>query len=70
MALPDAKVPSAQPTHKLKTLFDGESLFLLVAPAKGRWWCLKYRPGGNEKLLGFGTYPQVSLGEARAKRGL
>lgn len=31
------------------------------------WWRLKYRFGGKEKLLSLGTYPTVSLSEARNK---
>ena len=40
----------------------------MVAPNGGRWWRLKYRFGGKEKLLSRGTYPDVSLKDARAKR--
>ncbi|MCJ7603795.1 MAG: tyrosine-type recombinase/integrase [Desulfobulbaceae bacterium] len=34
----------------------------------GKWWRFKYRFGGKEKLLSLGTYPQVSLKDAREKR--
>ncbi|ABK98935.1 tyrosine-type recombinase/integrase [Pelobacter propionicus] len=37
-------------------------------PAGGKWWRFKYRFGGKEKLLSFGTYPDISLAEAQAKR--
>ena len=40
----------------------------MVAPAGGKWWRLKYRFGGKEKLLSLGTYPDVSLKDAREKR--
>ena len=39
-----------------------------VSPAGGKWWRLKYRFGGKEKRLSFGTYPDVGLKAARAKR--
>ena len=45
-----------------------EGLFLLVTPTGGKLWRLKYRFGGTEKLLAIGTYPQISLAEARQKR--
>ena len=34
----------------------------------GKWWRLKYRFEGKERLLSLGTYPEVSLLEAREKR--
>lgn len=49
-------------------MFDGGGLFLYIAPTGGKWWRLKYRFGGKEKLLSFGTYPKVSLSGAREKR--
>jgi hypothetical protein len=32
------------------------------------WWRLKYRFAGKERCLSLGTYPQVSLKEARIRR--
>lgn len=34
----------------------------------GKLWRLKYRVDGREKKLGIGTYPEVSLAEARKRR--
>jgi hypothetical protein len=42
--------------------------YLQVATTGGKRWRLKYRFGGKEKVLSLGTYPDVSLSEARAKR--
>ncbi|WP_338670189.1 Arm DNA-binding domain-containing protein [Pseudodesulfovibrio methanolicus] len=39
-----------------------------VSSRGGKWWRLKYRFGGKEKRLSLGTYPDVSLSEARDKR--
>lgn len=47
---------------------DEKGLFLLVAPSGGKWWRLKYRFGGKEKLLALGVYPDVSLKDARERR--
>jgi integrase len=47
--------------------FDGGGLYLHVLPS-GRYWRMKYRIHGREKLLAFGVYPQVSLAEARERR--
>ncbi|CAK9884222.1 MAG: Prophage integrase IntS [Candidatus Erwinia impunctatus] len=49
-------------------LSDGGGLFLLVNPNGARYWRLKYRFGGKEKLLALGVYPAVSLSDARSKR--
>ena len=68
MALTDIQVRTAKPQAKDYKLTDGEGLFLLVAISGGKRWRLKYRFGGKEKLLALGTYPDVSLLEARNKR--
>lgn len=47
---------------------DGEGLYLQVTPSGGRYWRMKYRFGGKEKLLAFGVYPVVGIKEAREKR--
>jgi integrase len=68
MALSDTKARNAKPGDKPIKLFDGDGLFLLIAPAGGKWWRFKYRFGGKEKLLSLGTYPEVSLAQARERR--
>lgn len=50
-------------------LFDGNGLYLEVAPAGGKWWRLKYRHGGKEKRLSLGVYPQTPLATPRDKTG-
>ena len=68
MPLTDIAVKSANPKESQYKLFDGGGLFLLIAPSGGKWWRLKYRFGGREKLLSLGTYPLVSLKDARERR--
>lgn len=68
MALTDARVRTAKPTEKQIKLYDTDGLFLIVSPAGGKWWRFKYRFGGKEKLLSFGTYPEKSLLDARQER--
>jgi integrase len=48
--------------------FDGGGLYLEVTAAGGRYWRMKYRYGGKEKRLAFGTYPEVTLKEARERK--
>lgn len=66
--LTDTAVKAAKPQAKPYKLSDERGLFLLVTPAGGKWWRLKYRVGGKEKLLSLGTYPDVGLKEARTRR--
>ncbi|WP_233831765.1 tyrosine-type recombinase/integrase [Paraburkholderia sp. ZP32-5] len=68
MPLTDAAIRNTKPTDKAQKLFDGGGLFLLVTPAGRRYWRLKYRIAGKEKLLALGVYPDVSLAAARKKR--
>lgn len=68
MALTDTAIRNAKRSEKSLKLFDGGGLYLLVHSNGGRWWRLKYRHGGKEKLLSLGTYPEVGLKDARAKR--
>jgi hypothetical protein len=68
MSPSDTAIRNAKPGVKPVRLFDGGGLYLEVAPSGGKWWRLKYRCGGKEKSLSFGTYPDVSLKTARARR--
>ena len=66
--LTDMKVKTAKPKVKQYTLSDGKGLHLLVLPAGGKYWHFRSKVGGKEKRLSFGTYPEVSLSEAREER--
>jgi integrase len=68
MPLTDKAIKNAKPGDKPIKLFDGGGMFLLVTPAGQRYWRLKYRVHGKEKLLALGVYPDVSLAVARRKR--
>jgi integrase len=51
-----------------QTLSDAGGLYLELAASGGKWWRLAYRVGGKRKLLSLGTYPAVSLADARDRR--
>jgi len=70
MPLTDTAIRNTRPAEKPLKLFDAGGLFLLVQPAGGKWWRFKYRFEGKEKLLSLGTYPDISLRNARDKRDL
>ncbi|MFT3905791.1 MAG: tyrosine-type recombinase/integrase [Steroidobacteraceae bacterium] len=65
--LTEVALRAAKPREKAYKLFDGKGLYLLVSPNGSRGWRVKYRFAGREKLLSLGTYPEVSLKEARAR---
>ena len=64
-AIRKAKLPTGA---KRERLFDGGGLYLELAPNGGKWWRWKYRCAGKEKRIGFGTYPETTLADAREKR--
>lgn len=68
MPLTDTAIKNAKASDKPRRLFDANGLYLEVAPSGGKWWRYKYRFAGKEKRLSLGTYPEVSLKEARDRR--
>jgi integrase len=68
MPISNLAIKSAKPSAKPIKLFDGRGLFLLIHPKGGKWWRLKYFFNGKEKLISLGTYPEISLLEARLRR--
>lgn len=66
--LTDAKIRALKPSEKPVKFYDGNGLYLIVHPNGGRWWRLRFRHGGREKLLSLGVYPMVSLKGARRRR--
>jgi integrase len=66
--LTDIKIKKAKPKDKPVTLFDGGGLFLLITPTGGKLWRFKYRHDGKQKLLAFGSYPEITLQDARQRR--
>lgn len=70
MPLTDAAIKNAKPREDGKhlKLTDGQGLSLWIMPTGAKYWRLKYRINGKEKLLALGVYPEVSLKEARLKR--
>ena len=68
MALTDIALrKQSQPKEKPYKIADKDGLFLLVTPSGGKYWRLKYRYAGKEKLLSLGVYPEVGLGKARER---
>lgn len=66
--LKDIECKNFEPQEKPYKKADSGGLYLLVKPGGGKYWRLKYRYGGKEKLAALGVYPKLSLKEARKKR--
>ncbi|MDD2686793.1 MAG: integrase arm-type DNA-binding domain-containing protein [Gallionella sp.] len=66
--LTEMAIKKAKPEAKAYKMADGGGMYLLVQPTGSKWWRLKYRIGGKEKMLSIGVYPDVTLSEARDRR--
>ena len=53
---------------KAYLLTDGNGLHLMVTPQGSKLWRLRYRFGRKQNSLSLGSFPEVSLASARAKR--
>lgn len=68
MKLNNLQCKNTKAADKPVKLADGGGMFLHVMPNGNKYWRLKYRYLGKEKLLALGVYPRVTLQEAREKR--
>lgn len=68
MQLTDLAIRRSKPKDKPYTLNDGNGLSLLIEPNGSKGWRLRYRFSGKAKLISLGTYPGVSLSDARTAR--
>ncbi|EKO3371191.1 integrase arm-type DNA-binding domain-containing protein [Vibrio fluvialis] len=68
-SLTDKQISNAKPQDKEYTLFDGNGLRLRVKPNGTKTWLFNYtRPhNGKRANMTFGSYPSLSLTNARKK---
>lgn len=68
--LSPSEVRNAKPQANARKLADGRGMYLLVQPNGSKWWRFDYRRPGTKKrnTLSLGTYPDVSLKQARERR--
>ncbi len=68
--LTNTEVKQAKPKEKVFKLSDGGGLLLRVKPNGFKTWIFDYyKPHTKSRTsIGFGTYPEVSLADARKKR--
>ncbi len=69
MGISDSAIRALKPRDKSYKVADEKGLYLQVTPSGGKLWRVKFRvPGGAEKKLSLGAYPDVSLRQARELR--
>lgn len=68
MSLTSAKIRTLKPSDKAFKVSDSHGLYLRVKPGGSRHWYLKYRISGKESRIALGTYPAISLSDARQQR--
>jgi integrase len=69
MALTDSAIRALKPRDAVYKVADEKGLYLMVTPAGGKLWKLKFRNGaGIEKKLSLGAYPDLGLKDAREAR--
>lgn len=65
--LSDVKIKNLKPGPKLAKYVDGGGLTLVVTPSEGKNWWFRYRFEGKEQTLSLGTYPVITIAEARER---
>jgi len=65
--LTESIIQKAKPKVKQYKLSDGKGLHLLVYPTGGKCWRYRYSFQGKESMVSLGSYPEISLQEARRR---
>jgi integrase len=68
MALTQIQIISAKPREKLYRIADSTGLCLEIPPRGNKRWRFRYSHGGKAKMISIGTFPEISLKDARLKR--
>jgi len=68
MSLTDAQVRQAKPRAESYTLADSGGLALFVAPKGAKHWHFRFTWKDKQPRISLGSYPQVSLRQARLLR--
>ena len=69
MAFTDAKIRALRPRRTRYELPEGgrTGLLIRVSPYGAKTWAVRYRYRGRQKRLAIGSYPELSLVDARGK---
>jgi hypothetical protein len=63
MHLSSFTVEKAKSRVKPFKLKDGDGLHILINPNSSRLWRFRYRHNGMQKMISFGSFPEVSLAQ-------
>lgn len=66
--LSDSKVKSLKSSEKPYVILDGDGLYVQVQPNGSKYWIVRLSKNGKETRRSLGSYPQISIRDARAKR--
>ncbi len=65
MALTETRLRALKVKDKPYKVADQRGLYIEVTPSGGKLWRIRYRIGKVEKKLAIGSYPDISLKQAR-----
>ncbi|MGY3532601.1 tyrosine-type recombinase/integrase [Bradyrhizobium sp. USDA 4452] len=68
MALSQFSITNAKPKDKPYMLTDGDGLHLLVYTSGSKLWRIRFQFAGKANMMSLGSFPEVSLIEARKRR--
>lgn len=68
MTLTVKQIDHAAPSDRPQKLWDGQGLYLMIAPTGSKRWQFKYKYAGKERKMSLGAYPEISLKQARNLR--
>jgi integrase len=66
--LTELGIKKSKSSIKEKKLYDGKGLYLLLHTNGSKYWRVKYRFLGKEKVFSLGVWPNISLTDARKIR--
>src|ERR1700680_2514138 len=70
MARPTNRLNAIQVQKACKenvTLLDGGNLYFRSRPPHGASWYFRFQVGGEDRWMGLGSFPTISLADARAR---
>jgi len=62
------QIKALKPAERPFKVSDSDGLYVLVQPSGALLWRFRYRSCGIERKLSLGSFPEVSLAQARRKR--
>ncbi|ECJ3938381.1 DUF4102 domain-containing protein [Salmonella enterica] len=67
MPLTNIEIKNAQPKDKEYVMSDGGGLVILVKPSGTKLWRYRYSINAKKQKLSLGSYPEISLAQARIR---